>query len=78
MLIKETKGRGIEFVYAISPGLDITFSDDKDVQALRRKLEQVTAAIIMICTCVYFVHVHVCNIYILGYGSWLSFICCSI
>ena len=41
MLIKETKDRGIEFVYAIAPGLDITFSDDKEVVSLKRKLEQV-------------------------------------
>ncbi|XP_019856916.1 PREDICTED: protein O-GlcNAcase-like isoform X1 [Amphimedon queenslandica] len=43
MLIKETKDRGIEFVYAIAPGLDITFSDDKEVVSLKRKLEQVLA-----------------------------------
>ena len=41
MLIKETKDRGIEFVYAIAPGLDITFSDDKEILSLKRKLEQV-------------------------------------
>ena len=41
MLIKETKDRGIEFVYAIAPGLDITFSDDKEIMSLKRKLEQV-------------------------------------
>lgn len=41
MLVRETHNRGVEFVYAIAPGLDITFSDDKDVLALKRKLEQV-------------------------------------
>ena len=41
MLVRETHNRGVEFVYAIAPGLDITFSDDKDVIALKRKLEQV-------------------------------------
>uniref|UniRef100_A0A8D2ZR79 protein O-GlcNAcase n=1 Tax=Scophthalmus maximus TaxID=52904 RepID=A0A8D2ZR79_SCOMX len=33
---------GIEFIYAISPGLDITFSNQKEVSALKRKLDQVT------------------------------------
>ena len=41
MLVRETHNRGVEFVYAIAPGLDITFSDEKDVLALKRKLEQV-------------------------------------
>ena len=41
MLIKETRDHGIEFVYAIAPGLDITFSDDKEVTMLKRKIEQV-------------------------------------
>ncbi|XP_069095671.1 protein O-GlcNAcase isoform X1 [Pleurodeles waltl] len=33
---------GIEFIYAISPGLDITFSNPKEVSTLKRKLDQVT------------------------------------
>ncbi|KAG7270066.1 hypothetical protein CRUP_012067 [Coryphaenoides rupestris] len=33
---------GIEFIYAISPGLDITFSNQKEVSTLKRKLDQVT------------------------------------
>lgn len=41
MLIKETSDRGIEFIYAIAPGLDIVFSNDKDTEALKNKLEQV-------------------------------------
>lgn len=41
MLIKEAKGRGIDFIYAISPGLDITFSNQKEASALKRKLDQV-------------------------------------
>ncbi|XP_038677395.1 protein O-GlcNAcase isoform X1 [Scyliorhinus canicula] len=32
----------IEFVYAISPGLDITFSNQKEVATLKRKLDQVS------------------------------------
>ncbi|ELU09423.1 hypothetical protein CAPTEDRAFT_175350 [Capitella teleta] len=42
-LITEAKERNITFVYAISPGLDITYSLDKDVEALKEKLDQVKA-----------------------------------
>uniref|UniRef100_A0A3B4B7U3 Protein O-GlcNAcase n=1 Tax=Periophthalmus magnuspinnatus TaxID=409849 RepID=A0A3B4B7U3_9GOBI len=41
-LIGSAKEHGIEFIYAISPGLDITFSNQKEVSALKRKLDQVT------------------------------------
>ncbi|XP_069610167.1 protein O-GlcNAcase [Ranitomeya imitator] len=41
-LIAAAKEFGIEFVYAISPGLDITFSNQKEVSTLKRKLDQVT------------------------------------
>uniref|UniRef100_A0A3Q2YCJ2 Protein O-GlcNAcase n=1 Tax=Hippocampus comes TaxID=109280 RepID=A0A3Q2YCJ2_HIPCM len=41
-LIGAAKEYGIEFIYAISPGLDITFSNQKEVTALKRKLDQVT------------------------------------
>ncbi|XP_040923490.1 protein O-GlcNAcase isoform X1 [Betta splendens] len=41
-LISAAKEHGIEFIYAISPGLDITFSNQKEVTALKRKLDQVT------------------------------------
>ncbi|XP_068597335.1 protein O-GlcNAcase [Brachionichthys hirsutus] len=41
-LIGAAKEHGIEFIYAISPGLDITFSNQKEVAALKRKLDQVT------------------------------------
>ena len=40
-LIESARERGVIFVYAISPGLDISFSSSKDVAALKRKLEQV-------------------------------------
>lgn len=40
-LISGAKEHGIEFIYAISPGLDITFSNQKEVSALKRKLDQV-------------------------------------
>lgn len=40
-LIDAAREYNIEFVFALSPGLDITFSNAKDVQALKRKLEQV-------------------------------------
>ncbi|XP_036442245.1 protein O-GlcNAcase [Colossoma macropomum] len=41
-LISAAKEKDIEFVYAISPGLDITFSNPKEVAALKRKLSQVS------------------------------------
>ncbi|XP_072883160.1 protein O-GlcNAcase isoform X1 [Hemitrygon akajei] len=41
-LITSAKEHNIEFVYAISPGLDITFSNQKEVATLKRKLDQVT------------------------------------
>lgn len=41
-LIGAAKEYGIEFIYAISPGLDITFSNQKEVSALKRKLDQVS------------------------------------
>lgn len=40
-LISAAKEYEIEFIYAISPGLDITFSNQKEVSALKRKLDQV-------------------------------------
>ncbi|XP_017540402.1 protein O-GlcNAcase [Pygocentrus nattereri] len=41
-LISAAKEKDIEFIYAISPGLDITFSNPKEVAALKRKLSQVS------------------------------------
>lgn len=35
------KQHGISFIYAISPGLDMTFSSSRDVSSLKRKLDQV-------------------------------------
>ncbi|XP_022611485.1 protein O-GlcNAcase-like isoform X2 [Seriola dumerili] len=40
-LISAAKQHDVEFIYAISPGLDITFSNPKEVAALNRKLDQV-------------------------------------
>ncbi|KAM9362483.1 protein O-GlcNAcase [Symphorus nematophorus] len=40
-LITAAKQHDIEFIYAISPGLDVTFSNPKEVTALKRKLDQV-------------------------------------
>ncbi|KAK2869425.1 hypothetical protein Q7C36_001296 [Tachysurus vachellii] len=40
-LISAAKEHDVEFIYAISPGLDITFSNAKEVAALKRKLSQV-------------------------------------
>lgn len=41
-LISAAKATGIDFYYALSPGLDITYSSIKDVSALKRKLDQVS------------------------------------
>ncbi|XP_026131666.1 protein O-GlcNAcase-like [Carassius auratus] len=40
-LISAARERNVEFIYAISPGLDITFSNPKELTALKRKLSQV-------------------------------------
>lgn len=41
-LITAAREYGITFYYALSPGLDITYSSSKEVTALKRKLEQVS------------------------------------
>ncbi|XP_064857238.1 protein O-GlcNAcase isoform X1 [Oncorhynchus nerka] len=41
-LITAAKKNGVDFIYAISPGLDITFSNPKEVATLKRKLDQVS------------------------------------
>lgn len=41
-LIQAAKDQNITFYYALSPGLDITYSSCKEVTALKRKLEQVS------------------------------------
>lgn len=41
-LIQAAKDQNITFYYALSPGLDITYSSQKEVAALKRKLEQVS------------------------------------
>uniref|UniRef100_A0A8D0H4A6 Protein O-GlcNAcase n=1 Tax=Sphenodon punctatus TaxID=8508 RepID=A0A8D0H4A6_SPHPU len=41
-LIAAAREYEIEFIYAISPGLDITFSNPKEVSTLKRKLDQVS------------------------------------
>ena len=40
-LISAAREYEIEFIYAISPGLDITFSNPKEISTLKRKLDQV-------------------------------------
>lgn len=41
-LINAAKSAGIDFYYALSPGLDITYSSLKDTANLKRKLDQVS------------------------------------
>ncbi|XP_074601301.1 O-GlcNAcase [Brevipalpus obovatus] len=40
-LISNCKENGITFYYALSPGLDIVYSNSKEINCLKRKLEQV-------------------------------------
>ncbi|KAK2815782.1 hypothetical protein Q5P01_026249 [Channa striata] len=40
-LIAAAKQHNVDFIYAISPGLDITFSNPREVAILKRKLDQV-------------------------------------
>ncbi|XP_048486541.1 protein O-GlcNAcase isoform X2 [Plutella xylostella] len=47
-LISAAKAQGITFCYALSPGLDITYSSQKEITTLKRKLEQVSQ---FGCTC---------------------------
>lgn len=41
-LIQASKENNITFFYALSPGLDISYSNPKEIAALKRKLEQVS------------------------------------
>ena len=41
-MITAAKENGITFFYALSPGLDISYSNPKEMQCLKRKLEQVS------------------------------------
>lgn len=41
-LITSAKEHGIAFYYALSPGLDITYSSPKELSTLKRKLDQVS------------------------------------
>jgi protein O-GlcNAcase/histone acetyltransferase len=40
-LIEASESNNVSFVYAISPGIDLTYSSAKEVSLLKRKLEQV-------------------------------------
>ncbi|XP_034043229.1 protein O-GlcNAcase isoform X4 [Thalassophryne amazonica] len=40
-LISAAKEHDVDFIYAISPGLDITFSSPRELAALKKKLDQV-------------------------------------
>ena len=40
-LIASSKECGITFYYALSPGLDISFSSSIDIHLLQRKMDQV-------------------------------------
>ena len=40
-LLLQASSRGIIFIYAIAPGLDMTFSSSQEISLLKRKLDQV-------------------------------------
>ena len=40
-LLHQASSRGIIFIYAIAPGLDMTFSSTQEMDLLKRKLDQV-------------------------------------
>ncbi|KAF1746826.1 hypothetical protein GCK72_023284 [Caenorhabditis remanei] len=40
-LVESARDNNVNFVYAISPGLDIVYSSDKEMDTLRKKLDQV-------------------------------------
>ena len=41
-LISAAHECNVDFIYAISPGLDITYSSSKEISSLKRKLDQVS------------------------------------
>ena len=41
-LISEANSENVTFVYAISPGLDMVFTAEKEIKALESKLQQVS------------------------------------
>jgi len=43
-LIKRCKARGIEFIHALGPGLDIRYSDASELECLQKRFEQMLAA----------------------------------
>ena len=46
-LITSSKECGITFYYALSPGLDILFSNTRDVQLLKKKMDQVVIVVLI-------------------------------
>ena len=40
-VIRAAASKGVHFIYAISPGLDMTFSSANEVALLKKKLDQV-------------------------------------
>lgn len=46
-LIASSKECGITFYYALSPGLDILFSNSRDVQLLKKKMDQVVIVVFL-------------------------------
>lgn len=45
-LIDAAKEHGIRFIYALSPGLDLIYSAEKDLHALQRKFDQVCSVLL--------------------------------
>ena len=75
-LINAAKAQGIVFYYALSPGLDITYSNQKEVTALKRKLEQVIYLIVEKWRSQYiffaqFTKTSISNYKITGFAIWM-------
>jgi len=39
-LVHDCRGKGLDFIYSIAPGLDLSYSSKKDATALRKKISQ--------------------------------------
>lgn len=47
-LINYSKRCGLSFIYALSPGLDLTYSSEKDLLCLKRKFDQVLFIVVFV------------------------------
>lgn len=57
-LINAAKAKDVTFYYALSPGLDITYSNQKEINTLKRKLEQVHINNALVMIFLFFVNIY--------------------